>query len=844
MPCEWAQALVHGRDSYGSSPLLTTQAARSTVRGNGLASGASLRDVWGKKYNVQSLCPMQKIIFLLLFTLALGGAGSLAAQSPSQAIKGTVTDKQSGSPLAGATVVLLDSVAGLKGTYTDENGRFRLEAVPVGRKTIQVTLLGYSTVTRSNLMLLSGKELDVEVALEEHVTEIEAVEITDRDSKHQPLNQMATVSSRSFSIEEAGRYSGSFQDPARMAQNFAGVSGAADDRNDIIIRGNSPTGVLWRLEGIDIPSPNHFATLGTTGGPVSMLNINNLSNSDFMTSAFPADYGNALSGVFDLKLRNGNADKREYLAQVGFNGFELGVEGPFKKGSRASYLANYRYSMLAVVSALGLQFGTGASVPYYQDLTFKLNFPTAKAGTFTVFGLGGLSNIEFLAKDAGDNNLYTTNTRNSRFDSNTGVAGMSHTYFFNEKTYARLVMAISGTQNTGKIDSIIPTGGEVPFLGFMNNQMKYSLNYKVNRKFSSRNTATAGLIGGLYHVQVRDSSYTGSGYTYLRDYTGHAGLVQAYANWQHRFSEALAMTLGAHSQHFLLNGSHSLEPRLGLRYKLGGRQSLSLGAGLHSQTQPITVYFVKNTDSDQDASYPNRDLGFTRSAHAVLGYDLMLTPEMRVKAETYCQRLYHVPVHRFPSSFSMLNAGRDFVLPSEINLVNEGTGYNYGFELTLERFFSKGYYFLGTASLFQSRYEGSDGIERNTAFNGNYVFNALAGKEFKLGKRATLGFDTKVTYAGGNRFTPIDIRASQLEGAAVYDYSHAFESQFPDYFRADFKTTFRLNFQRFAQQFSVDLQNVTNHQNVFQYGYNAASGNIGTTYQRGFFPDIQYKLFF
>jgi hypothetical protein len=807
---------------------------------------------------------LEKRILALTVALALGAAATAAAQAPTQtdsngsssrtplkkdleqSIKGTVTDKQSGSPLAGATVLLLDSLTSPIGAVTDENGRFRLENVPIGRKIIQVTYLGYTTVTRGNLMLLSGKELDVEVPMEELVTEIKAVEITDKDTKHQPLNQMATVSSRSFSIEEAGRYSGSFQDPARMAQNFAGVSGASDDRNDIIIRGNSPTGVLWRMEGIDIPSPNHFATLGTTGGPVSMLNINNLSNSDFLTSAFPADYGNALSGVFDLKLRNGNPDKREYLAQVGFNGFELGAEGPFKKGSRASYLANYRYSMLAVVSALGLEFGTGSSVPYYQDLTFKVNLPTQKAGTFTVFGLGGLSKIEFLGEDAGDNNLYTDNTQNSAFRSNTGVTGLSHTYFFDEKTYSRLVLALSGTANTGQVDSVIPgTGGDgYPVFGFINSQVKYSLNYKLNRKFNARNTATAGIIGDIYQIRVEDSSYTGSGYSSIRDYNGNAALVQGYANWQHRFSEAFTLTLGAHSQHFLLNNSHSIEPRLGLRYKFTARQSLSLGGGLHSQTQPLTVYFVKGPDNDPQGDYPNKDLDFTRALHGVLGYDLLITPQMRLKAETYFQRLYNVPVHNFPSSFSMLNAGRDFVLPDEMDLVNEGTGYNYGFELTLERFFSKGYYFLGTASLFQSRYEGSDGIERNTAFNGNYVFNGLAGKEFKLGKRTTLGFDTKVTYAGGARYTPYNIEASQTAGYGVLYWDQVNEGQFPEYFRADFKTTFRMNFNRWAQQFSVDLQNITNHQNVFQYGWNASTGNIGTTYQRGFFPDIQYKVFF
>lgn len=186
------------------------------------------------------------------------------------------------------------------------------------------------------------------------------------------------MSARQLSTDEAFRYAGTRSDPSRMAQNFAGVSGTNDGRNDIIIRGNSPVGVLWRMDGIDIPNPNHFSTLGATGGPVSILNINTLKNSDFLTSAFPAQYGNALAGVFDLKLRNGNNEKNEFIGQLGFNGFEFGAEGPLNKNSKASYLVNYRYSMVAALQSIGLNFGTGSATPYYQNSTFKINIPTKK----------------------------------------------------------------------------------------------------------------------------------------------------------------------------------------------------------------------------------------------------------------------------------------------------------------------------------------------------------------------------------------------------------------------------------------------------------------------------------
>lgn len=785
---------------------------------------------------------MKSISLLFLSMIA---SLTVLSQDLTSTIKGTVVDKQSQFTLPGVNVILVGSDP-IVGASTDINGRFRLENVPVGRHTIQVSFLGYETITLGNLLINSGKELDLNISMVESIGELQEVVITGQADKRESLNKMATVSARQFSVEEAQRYSGSLQDPARMAQNFAGVSGASDDRNDIIIRGNSPTGVLWRMEGIDIPSPNHFSSLGTTGGPVSMLNINNLSNSDFMTSAWTADYGNALSGVFDLKLRAGNSDKREYLGQVGFNGFELGAEGPFSKSGLSSYLLNYRYSTLGVFNALGVDLGTGTAIPEYQDLTFKLNFPTKKAGNFSVWGIGGTSFIEFEPDGNDSTNLYSDGTSRTKFSSSTAVAGASHQYYFNENTYYKLVLAASGSQTLGAGDSIGEEPADAyPLFGFDRRQMKYSANLKLNRKVNAKNTFTAGVIGDYYTFDMLDSARLDDGtILIISDNAAEAMLVQGYALWQHRFNEKWTLNSGLHSQSFLLNNSHMIEPRLGLKYALNSRHTFNLGAGHHSQLQPITVYFIEETDANGNIFLANEDLDFTKAIHAVIGHDFFLNENMRLKTEVYYQHLYNIPVDTFASSFSMLNAGADFVLPTQTGLVNEGTGYNYGLEITLERFFNRGYYFLITNSFFNSRYEGSDGVERNTQFNGNYVSNLLAGKEFQLGQKAALSFDTKVTYAGGRRYTPIDLAASRLTGQEVLIEDEAFASQFDDYFRTDFKIMFRYNGKKIAQQFSVDLQNVTNNQNVFQHGYNNNTGDVGTVYQRGFFPDVQYKIYF
>ncbi|MBD80679.1 MAG: TonB-dependent receptor [Crocinitomicaceae bacterium] len=767
----------------------------------------------------------------------------LQSQDQTSTITGVVVDKQSGFTIPGANVVIT-TMDPVKGTTTDAYGKFVLEEVPVGRHDVQVSFMGYKTAVLPGILLTSAKEANLTVELIENVEQLNEVVVSADVEKRDAINQMATVSARQFSVEEAARYSGALQDPARMATNFAGVSGANDGRNDIIIRGNSPTGVLWRLEGIDIPSPNHFSTLGTTGGPVSMLNLNNLANSDFMTGAWSADYGNALSGVFDLKLREGSTNDYQFLGQVGFNGFELGAEGPFGKKKKASFMMNYRYSTLAVFQALGINLGTGAAVPQYQDITFKLALPTEKAGKFTVFGIAGTSFIEFKGQDSDSSNLFADAFTDSRWESTTAVVGASHAYFFDKNTLSKLVLAVSYTGEIGKQDSLSNDYSE-SYLSYGKklSQIKYSTNYKINKKFNARNTATIGAIYDHYEIDLTDSTRSNNSFITLTEAKGGIDMLQLYALWQHRIGALWTFNLGVHNQTLMQNGSNSLEPRVGVKYNPFQKHTFSYAMGLHSQMQPLMVYFAEDPDGIVPGQ-TNKGLDFTKSAQFVIGHDYAMKKDLRLKTEAYYTYLYDVPVESTPSSYSMLNQGADFFFENRIYQVNEGEGYNYGLELTLEKFFSKGYYFLTTVSLFDSKYKGSDGVERSTAFNSNYVVNALGGKEFKVGKKYSLSFDTKVSVAGGQRYTPIDLEESIKRNREYRDDNLAYSEQFDPYFRWDFKITLRQNGSKFSQQFSVDLQNLTNQQNVFAYGYNPKSQTVATTYQRGFFPDVQWKIFF
>jgi TonB dependent receptor/Carboxypeptidase regulatory-like domain len=785
-----------------------------------------------------------------------------AAAEATQTLRGSITDAQSGLGLPGATVRLVtrDGEAP-RGTVSGPDGTFRLAGVPLGRQTVRISMVGYRDVTVPNVIVNAGKESILTLQLQESLTELNEAVVTGQRAgdKQKPNNEMALVSARTFDVETTNRFAGARNDPARMAQNFAGVGGSNDSRNDIVVRGNSPAGLLWRLEGVAIPNPNHYGGLGATGGPVSILNNNVLDKSDFLTAAFPAQYANALSGVFDLQMRPGNNDKREYLAQVGINGFELGAEGPVRAKDlpadaghgKSSYLVNYRYSTLGAFKAIGLNFGTGSAVPEYQDLSFKFDAPR-KHGRWTVWGMGGVSRINLLGSDTDttESDLYGDENTDARSRFRMGVGGASYTHYLGENSFAKITLTASQSYQHFTQDSLstedrhpVPQG-KVVFQ--VNRQGAHAL---VSHKFSAKDNAVAGVIADVYSVDLERARLlpgAANGFGTLNT-NGTRTLGQVYAQWQHRFTERLSATAGVTA--LTLSGGNdevSVEPRAGVKWQLDEKSTISAGFGLHSQIQSWQIYNVQTTLADGRTVETNRNLGPTKATHYALAYERALTPNLRVKAEAYYQQLRKAPVEMRSSSFSMLNAGADFVLPDNDSLVNKGTGRNYGVELTVERTFTDGYYFLLTGSLFDTKYKGSDGIERNTAFNGHYVTNALAGKEWTMGPngRNVLSFGLKVTASGGRYTTPIDVAASEAAGTEKYQEDKAYTRQVPAYYRADIRIGYKLNRARLTHEIALDVQNVTNRQNVFSERYNVYTGKYATEYQLGLFPIPLYRLTF
>jgi len=800
-----------------------------------------------------------KYLVLTFFAFSVC-TGILQARQQLQVIKGEVKDSKANYPLIGASIMIIGSDPVL-GAVTDVAGKFKMINVPIGRYSLSVQYIGYKPTVIPNVLVSSGKEVIVDINLEESVEKLSEVVISADTKKDLPINELAKVSARTFSLEEVTRYSGGRNDVAKLASSFAGVSAPNDSRNDIVIRGNSPSALLWRIEGIPVANPNHFSTLGTTGGPVSALNTNLLRTSDFLTGAFPAEYGNANAAVFDVNFRNGNTDQFEFTTQLAaFSGLEFLAEGPLLKKNGGSFIASYRYGIASVVAP-----GTSAA-PFYQDLSFKGNLGQTKIGKIEIFGFGGLSSIDFFGDEIDENDLFANPDENAFVESQIGMLGISQLNRINKTTFLKSSMAISTNFNDFRQDNLVrnevgETVQEFRATNVENREVRYTISSNLTKKFNAKWSLRAGLLSELYNidfftedrdnrVNIPDSNNDNVPDFFLTetDTDGNYSLTQGYAQGEYKFTDHLSTTIGFHSQYLDLSNNISLEPRAAISWQFKENKRISVAYGRHSQVVPAPVlFFEENTQNEIDRS--NRELGFMTSDHLVAGYDQNLGPNWRIKTEIYYQKLSNVPVEITSSSYSVINGGGSFVFDRRAGLTNEGTGTNLGLELTLEKFFSKGFYMLVTTSIFDSKYKGSDGVERNTSFNNNFVFNILAGKEWKFGPqgRNAWTFDTKMTTSRGNPFTPIDLEATRSNlGREIRQEDIAFSSRYENYFRWDVKFGVRLNSAKknISHQFFLDFQNVTNRENEFVRRYNEVTDEINTINQIGFFPDILYRIQF
>ena len=783
---------------------------------------------------------MHKVILISMLFFAIG----LKAQTVETDITFHLKDSESEQTLIGAEVFMyLDS--NFIGRVADLDGKCTFENIPVGRHDFYFRSLGYELQALKNHQLISGQSAEVIIRLKPSINQIEDVVIKAKKDKAGSVNTSTLVSSRTFSVEETSRYAGSFNDPARMAQSFAGVSNSNDENNEIIIRGNSPRGVQWRMEGLEIPNPNHYSEgEGSSGGAIAMLSNTVLANSDFLTGAFPSEYGNALSGVFDVQLRNGTTKKRTTSIQVGALGLQLGSEGPLSKKGNSSYLVNYRYSTVTILESIGLEFtDENEKTPTFQDLSFKLRFKDKKGGSFSIYGLGGQSIAGTKeVKSQEDLQMFGNDYYDEKY--RLGVVGMNKTILL-PKSNSSLKLSASynlelNTYDDGYIDQALNTQ-LTDNEKFQYGTLRTSAVYK--NKLNNKNTIQVGLLGNRLGFDLTEREVqNGDWVTYLND-DGSAWHIQSYAQWIHRFSVDTRINVGMHQTYFALNKQSITEPRFSIQHRLSNKLSLNAGLGMHSRLEPISFYLAKGTDENGQPVQRNKNVELTKAFHSVLGASYKINDDWRVKLDGYYQTLHDVPELTIDGiTFSSLNFSSGF---TNLQLVNSGKGRNYGIELTLEKFLTNGTFLLLTTSIFQSEFKQNEQW-LSTRYNNNIVTNLLYGKEWKVGKTKSnwINLNGRIMMRGGQRVQPIDIEASKANGRTVYVRDNGYSDQLKTFFRSDISFKYQKNKAKKSWSLGFDLQNALNTENI-QYEYYSTNRDqiIGVT-QLGLLPVINYTVVF
>lgn len=778
----------------------------------------------------------KRLLPLLFVALTL----NIYGQKPTQTIRGTVIDAQTHETLPGANIIL---VGKNRGTTTNIHGNFQMENIEVGRYRLKVSYVGYEPVVIPELLLGSGKEKVLEIELQPAYSDLQEVVVEADIRKDRPQNAMATVSARTFSVEEASRYAGAIDDPGRMAGNFAGVSTVAPHINAIVVRGNAPKGLLWRLEGVDIPVPSHFSGSNVAGGGgLTMFSSQMLANSDFYTGAFPAEFGNATAGVFDMKLRNGNDQEHEYSFQIGVQGVEAAAEGPFRNKGNGSYLMNYRYSSMALIFPLLPEVNYTDELPVYQDLSFKLNLPAGKAGKFSVWGIGGLSHSAMNGTDNTNEWNYPENRETMDFHYNMGATGINHFKRLTDKAYIRSTLSLSANEHIYKEKARLdPTIPDKLFrlhdskMTSIQEALSTSIHWAPGNKFS--------IVSGIdfsrrsFTLNGNARNYSTGDYEQRLDGNGNTWLSESFIQAKYDISKSFYITGGINASWFELNESYSFEPRLSTSWDVNSKHQLSLGYGNHSQTEPLFVYFVTNSSGQ----FPNKDLTRMRAHHLVFSWDWAITRNLRLKLEPYYQDLYNVPVVD-GSVYSMLNFMSDWTFNQA--LVNKGTGTNKGIDLTLERFLKKGFYFMTTASVYDSKYTGGDNVQRRTRYDGGFVVNLLGGKEWMVRNKNLLSVNLKFTFMGPYWYHPVDKSATHLTKQIVYAQNKPFTYRYADLeSMTDVTVNYRINGQNVSSVFSIRVKNIVGKQYMGKK-YNLAENQIENDFFTSPVPFISYKIEF
>lgn len=764
---------------------------------------------------------------LLIVLLLLSGALSSFSQTLSSSVSGVVRDNISRKGVEGALVYLSGKNDTLS-VVTDSQGRFTLNDVGIGRYILSVHSLGFES-DEQEVLVITGKVAVVEFYLHEKITELETLTIQGR-----PTNN-ADPGTISLPIEKVMRMPANFFDPVRMLSSYPGVVATNDQANNIVVKGNSPTGLLWRLNGMDIVNPNHLANAGTfndkptaNGGGVNILSAQMLDRTDFYAGSMPARYGNLTSAALDMTLRTGNTARREYTAQASLIGLDFAAEGPVGKNNNASYLANYRYSTVGLLSQMGVNFGDEKID--FQDFSFHVNTKAGERGSLSFFGFGGISHNVFNAKEDQAEWEVDKDRFTIKYSNETYALGTRFDLPMKKALSFSSGVTISGNDQVRTASSIATPQLPMQRSSYSSWRRLVSGFGALTARWSSRVSAEVGVMVNHYEDRLMNDEVLPA-QTISVNGGASSFLTQPYAQVNLRAGKFTANLGGRYMSSSF--GTSSFDPRINLQYQLVPASNISLTFGQLSQMLAPGIYLMpQNSVSARD---------FLRRKFVELGHMIQFD-NWKLNSSVFYHDYDNVLVS-LNNNFSVLNYVEGIVTES---LAPVGTGSNKGVTVQAERSFVSGFYLLSGASVYKSVYTAEDGVERPTKFDGKYSLMITGGREWNKRVKEnnrSFGIHARMLYMGGLRDTPIDENLSRGLGVTTY-LADTYANSLKDYMRFDLRLSWRKDKRNYTRTIALDVQNVAGIRNeAYQY-YDAFQGKVVTQYQVGFIPVLVYRVDF
>ncbi len=756
-----------------------------------------------------------------------------ASAQVASALSGTISDASTSISLPGATVQVFVGDTSYS-TISDDAGTFRLSNIPTGIHQVRASFVGYGPVENAEVWVRAGKEERVDLQLHRSVNELGEVVV-----RATAPQRMDATSSHTLTVEQSLRYPATFFDPARLAMSYSGVASTNDQGNHFSVRGNGPASNAWLLEGAEIVTPNHLTNAGTqsdlptlTGGGTTILSAQMLGTSRLLMGGMAAPYGNALGGIMDLRLRPGINSRHAFTVQAGLIGMDLSAEGPFRQGGKASYLVNYRYSTLGLLSAMGVALGDEAIT--FQDLSFNVTLPIKDRSVLTFFGMGGNSSNRFEAKDSTEWE-FDKDSQNIDYTAKVGIAGMTFKQRIGERMVWHTTAVISeNDQERSEEGPFFARRGNRSTVDNALNERKLSFVTHLRTALSDR---TALQIGASGMERTIEKQLT------ILDETTTGWLLRPYARLEHQFTERLRMDLGLAYSHWTANRTDCLEPRAAFRADLSASDRISISIGQRSQLPSVQNYAEQVTWIAQTPIAPtdNSGLGLLRSKDMELAYDHAFRPYLRLVATVFAQLVDQVPIsaqfEQLPDdAFSLINAWDGLYL---LPLRSAGKSRNIGGQLAVQRTFDRNVFYQMNVTAFDATYTDRSGRTHDSRWNTGVIANAVIGKEFvdlKDDRKRTWGVNGRANYTGGQRYTP-----RPTEGTMEPE---PYTAQYAGSYRIDLRIYRKMERKGHTGMWSLDLLNATNAQNVAYRYFDLRKGEEVTKYQLGLIPNLGYRIEF